>query len=233
MTDHNKLSPGEETLVGVEQALSRYALQVGLDVMSSPGLASQAFKGGEDSPSALLETRDLPALARGIKLGRHAVLLGLLPEVAREAEIVETLRRFRNQCVVARSHLSPNAALDLQVILVGPRGSQASDPWHTLALLVERDERVARKLVWLRPVEASQDTASLADFTKRTFLAHPWKDKGVFSMVPLDNISRAAVDGQVPRATADEWNTLATEHKSDPAALVEGLVAAWARRETA
>jgi hypothetical protein len=233
MTDQVKPSPGVETLRWVEHALALCAGKIKLNVRAVPELASQAFEGGQESPSARLEARDLPSIVRGLQIGRYAVLLGLLPEVAREDEIVETLRRFRNQCVVARSHLSPNAALDLQLILVGPRGSEPSDPWHALALMVERDERVARKLVWLRPVEAAKDAESFDDFTKRTFLARPWEHEGFFSMAPLDNIGRAATEGEVPRTTAGEWIKLATEIQSDPAALVDGLVAAWARRGAA
>lgn len=233
MTDHVRSSPGEDTLAWVRDSLLSYAVEVGLDSKSEAKLASQNFDGAQNSTSATLEARDLPTLVYGVQLGRYAALLGLLPEVAREEEIVETLRRFRNQCVVARSYLGPNAALDLQLIFVGPRGSEISDPWNSIALMVERDERVARKLVWLRPSDASQDTASFSDFAKRTFLARPWGQEGVFSMAPLDNIGRVAVGSEIPRTTAGEWDRLAIEIQSDPAALVEGLVAAWVRKVTA
>jgi len=231
MTDNDQFSPGVETLVWVEHALLHYAAKIGLSVKPAPKLASQTFQGGQGSPSAQLEARDLPSIVRGLQLGRYAVLLGLLPEDAREGEIVETLRRFRNQCVVARSHLAPNATLDLQLILVGPRGSEPSDSWYALSLMVERDERVARKLVWLRPAEATKDAESFNDFIKRTFLARPWEHEDL-SMAPLDNISRAATEGGVPRTTAGEWIKLATEISSDPTALVDGLVQAWERRGT-
>jgi hypothetical protein len=233
MTDQTQSSTGAETLGWVANELQLRAAKIGLSVKAAPELASQAFEGGQDSPSARLEGRDLPSMVRGLRLGRYSVLLGLLPESPREDEIVETLRRFTNQCVVARSHLPSNAALDLQLILVGPRGSEPSDPWHALALMVERDERVARKLVWLRPAEAAKDAESFDDFNKRTFLARPWEHEGLFSMAPLDNISRAATEGEVPRTTAGEWIKLATEIQSDPATLVDGLVVAWARRGAA
>ena len=102
-------------------------------------------------------------------------MLGVLPETASIDAVRETLRRYRNQCVIARSFLSPNQVLDLQLMLVGPRGSERSAEWRSLALMVERDDRVARKLAWLRPEDPARDPESFADFLKRTFLARPWK----------------------------------------------------------
>jgi DNA-directed RNA polymerase specialized sigma24 family protein len=104
------------------------------------------------------------------------------------------------------------------------------DNWKTLALSVERDERVARKLAWLRPAQAAADETSFADFLKRTFLARPWKHQAVFTMAALDNMSKIAAVGDVPRNTVGEWMQLALTQRSDPPALVEGFVDAWSRR---
>ena len=103
------------------------------------------------------------------------------------------------------------------------------DNWQTLALSVERDERVARKLAWLRPAQPSADEASFADFLKRTFLARPWKHQAVFTMAALDNMNKIAAVGDVPRNTVGEWMRLALT-QPDPSTLVEGLVDAWSRR---
>jgi hypothetical protein len=132
--------------------------------------------------------------------------------------------------VVARSYLSPAAALDLHAILLGPRGSEGVDRWKALALIAERDERVARKLVWLRPRKASADEQSFADFAKRSFLARPWVTDAIFSMAPLDNVSRAAAFDDLPRDTAGEWFRLASEPEIDPDSLVNQPVASWQRR---
>jgi hypothetical protein len=101
-----------------------------------------------------------------------------------------------------------------------------------MALLVERDDRVARKFAWLRPESEEADDASAADLIKRTFLARPWETHATFTMAALDNLNRAAAmwDASVPRDTVDEWVRLALGPKSDADALVEGLVDAWARR---
>jgi hypothetical protein len=132
--------------------------------------------------------------------------------------------------VIARSYLTPNEALDLQLFLVGPRGSERKSDWQPLALVIERDDRVARKLVWLRPSEPEAEEASFADFIKRTFLARPWQHDAMFTMAALDNLNRAAAIGEVPRDTVGEWVQLALTRREDPLSLVEGLVDAWAKR---
>ena len=71
---------------------------------------------------------------------------------------------------------------------------------------------------------------SFAEFAKRSFLARPWVTDAIFSMAPLDNVSRAAAFDDVPRDTAGEWTLLASEPDIDPDSLVDELVASWRRR---
>lgn len=223
-------SPAQEALGAGEGLLVRHATELGLNVEAKPSYAGQVFAGGSDSPSARLEPSDLPNHVRCLQVGRYAVLLALLPEAPDEDAIVEVVRRVRNQCVVARSYLSSPASLDLHAILLGPRGSEGVDRWKALALIAERDERVARKLVWLRPTDASADEQSFADFAKRSFLARPWITSATYSMAPLDNVSRAAAFEGVPRNTAGEWIRFASDPDMDPDSLVSQLVASWKRR---
>lgn len=230
MSDTASSSPAQESLEAGERLLARRAAELELAVETKSSYAGQIFAGGSNTPSARLEASDLPNHVRGLQIGRYAVLLTLLPEAPDEEGIGEVVRRVRNQCVVARSYLSSVAALDLHAILLGPRGSEGVDRWKALALTVERDERVARKLVWLRPREASADEQSFADFAKRSFLARPWITGAIFSMAPLDNVSRAAVFDQVPHDTAGEWIRLASEPDIDSDSLVDHLVASWQRR---
>ncbi|WP_137126625.1 ABC-three component system middle component 1 [Roseomonas sp. HF4] len=230
MSETASASPAQDALEAGERLLCRRAAELGLTVESKPTYAGQTFAGGTDTTSARLESRDLPHHVHGLQIGRYAVLLTLLPESPNEEGMSDVMRRVRNQCVVARSYLSPPAALDLHVILLGPRSSEGVDRWRALALIAERDERVARKLVWLRPLDASADEQSFADFVKRSFLARPWITDAIFSMAPLDNVSRAAAYGDVPRDTAGEWIRLVSEPDIDPDLLVEELVASWQRR---
>ncbi len=223
-------SPGAQTLAWTAAALGACARRANLAATDAPHLVADRFDGVRDEPSAGLEPRDLPLVKRGMTIGRYAAVLGLLPETADEREIANAMRQHRNQCVVARSTLAPNAALDLLLIMVGPRGSEGKDAWRTIALGVERDDRVARKLVWLRPSDPLANTASFDAFAMRTFLARPWASAARFSVASLDDIATILNDSRVPRDTAGMWTKLALERADDPDALVEGLVKVWAER---
>lgn len=236
MTEEEASFPAQKALDSVEALLSARAAELKFDVRQMPQYAERVFAGGGESASARLEANDLPAHARGLQIDRYAIVLTLMPEAPNEEGVADTVRRARNQCVVARSYLTSPGALDLHAILLGPRGSEGVDAWRTLALVAERDERVARKLVWLRPDDPEGDEASFADFTQRTFLARPWVTDAVFSMAPLDNISRAAAAGEVPRDTASAWIQLISSAEGgddpDPDALVDGMIAAWHQRSS-
>ena len=237
MSTSERQSPADDILAQFAQGLAERAKEVGLPHADAPYLASDVFKGGEASSSARLEANERPFSARGMMIGRYAVILGLLPETPDEDEVFGRLRRYRNQCVVARSYLAPNQALDLHLFLVGPRGSERSEAWRNLSLLVERDDKVARKIVWRRPAESDEieeaDRQSLDEFTRRTFLARPWQGNEIFSMAPLDNIGRGVTLNGVPRDTTGDWNQIAANFRSDPAKLVDELVDAWVKRGVA
>jgi hypothetical protein len=234
MSEEVSSSPAQKALSSAEALLGARAAELNLKMRNMPQYAERVFAGGGESASARLETSDLPAHARGLQIDRYAIVLALMPEVPSEEGVADTVRRARNQCVVARSYLSPPGALDLHAFLLGPRGSEGVDLWRALALIAERDERVSRKLVWLRPEDPAADEESFAEFTQRTFLARPWVTDAVFSMAPLDNVSRAATAGEVSRDTASAWIKLASAAEEDdgwdPEAMVEGMIAAWHQR---
>jgi hypothetical protein len=225
-------TPWEATLDELHRRVATAAERVGLQAKNAPELTGNVFMGGEGTETARLSPSDLPSPVRSLRISRYTLLLGMLPEQPSLEAVTETLRRFRNQCVLARSYLSPNEVLDLQGILVGPRGSEPMDDWRPLALLVERDDRVARKFAWLRPADKSADDASFGDLVKRTFLARPWVNESTFTVAALDNLNRAAAmwDASVPRDTVDEWVKLSLGPRDDPDTLVTGLVEAWSRR---
>lgn len=234
MSAVDRRSPAGSILARFAKGLRERALEVGVGHAEAPELVHSCFKGGDGSPSARLRPDDLPEAALGLRFDGYAVLLGLLPEAPREEEVSERLRKYRNQCVVARSHVAPDEVLDLHLFLAGPRGSERSAAWRDLALKVERDDKVSRKLVWLRPEESPEidraDRDSLVEFAKRTFLARPWLTAETFSMAPIDNVGRGVSLSGVPRDTIGDWNQLAASTDADVGTLVEGLVEAWARR---
>lgn len=228
MTDSATLSPG---LADFADRLRNAALRLELKVQDQPELASATFNGGS-AKSTTLSPTDLPAEIHAIRIDRFNIVLGVLPDVAAMEAVVETLRRYRNQCVVARSFLGTNETLDLQLMLLGPRASERHEGWRAMALMVERDDRVARKLAWLRPEDPLNDDLSFADFLKRTFLARPWVyAKGQFEDVALDKLSgTGATAPGLPRTTADEWERIALDEKKTPDEIVAALVKSWSRR---
>ena len=227
-----QVSGDPEILTWLRGKLEATAQANGMSVTHDRALASSVFRGGEQQENAQIQPTDLPSRVVAAKLGRHSVLIGELPSTPSKEAVEDLLRRFRNQAVIARSHLSANEALDLQIILVGPPGSEASEKWSTLALLIERDEKVARKLAWLRPADAISDDKSYREFIGRTFLAQPWVYEGNFVMADLDSLSRVPElgDGTLPRTTAQTWVQLTFQHQDDAATLVDSLIDAWSKR---
>ena len=228
MTDETTLSPG---LADFADRLRGAALALGLKVQDRPELAGSAFNGGSTKSTSLSPT-DLPAESYAIRIDRYNIVLGSLPDVPAMEAVQETLRRCRNQCVVARSFLGTNETLDLQLMLLGPRASERQGAWRALALMVERDDRVARKLAWLRPEDPERDEESFTDFLKRTFLARPWVHaEGKFEDAALDELSgTGATAPGLPRTIADEWARIALDVKKSPDEIVTALVKAWERR---
>lgn len=231
MTNGGTLSPG---LADFADRLRKAALKLELKIEDRPELASATFNGGSTKATTLSPT-DLPAESHAIRIDRFNIVLGILPDVAAMKAVLETLRRYRNQCVVARSFLGTDETLDLQLMLLGPRASEREEAWRAMALMVERDDRVARKLAWLRPEDPFNDEQSFADFLKRTFLARPWVHaEGKFKDVALDELSgTGATAPGLPRTTADEWERIALDEKKTPDEIVAALVKSWGRRSKA
>jgi hypothetical protein len=226
--DRASISP---SLTDFAQRLRASAGGLHLAVEERPDLVGISFNGGV-SPATTLSPSDLPGESLAIKIGRFNIVLGVLPDVPTLEAVRETLRRYRNQCVVARSFLSANETLDLQLMLLGPRASERQDSWRALALMVERDDRVARKLAWLRPEDPQRDDESYVEFLKRTFLARPWiREDDEFEDVALDQLSSGGATAPgLPRTTADEWERIALDSSKSPDQIVTALVKAWERR---
>lgn len=226
-----------ESRSAVDDFVSRVRITaeaLGLSVIDRGSLAGHRFKGSGDSPSMTLGESDLPDQARALGIGRYTVVFGTLPDTPTLEGVRETLRRYRNQCVVARSFLRANETLDLQLFLVGPRGSEWERQWKSLGLFLERDDRVARKLAWLRPRDAERDAESFGEFVRRSFLARPWnqddRDEGRDELsLDLDETTSTGL----PRNTAEEFDRIALDSDGQtPDEIVDSLIRAWQRRET-
>jgi hypothetical protein len=199
-----------------------------MPVELKPALAGRNFSGGQ-TPATMLSPSDLPADCIALSMSRYTLILGLLPESPSLEAVQEAVRRYRNQCVVARSYLSPAQSLDLLLLLVGPRGSEMDEDWDALAKFVERDDRVARKLVWLMPEHSEYDDDSYNSFIKQTFLARPWRRPDNHDDVELDKLTSAGseVDG-LSRETIQAWEKAVLDLDKTPEEIVAELVTAWA-----
>lgn len=204
---------------------------LGIAAEASESLTSPNFRGG--SGEAVLKGSHLPDQVAARIVGRFPILIGHLPVSPDEVLVREGVRRYRNQAVVSRSHLPLGQAMDLQIWLVGPDGSEDDPAWLTLALAIERDDKVARKLVWLPPEGEAERDASFARFTARTFLARPWRSVPPQSGAQLDRLSElfSVAEGlSIEPTVLGRWFELADSDLADGAELVDALVAAWPER---
>lgn len=137
-------------------------------------------------PLSSRASEDLPTVMTGARMEGTAVLFGVLSgEPAYEA-VRDSLRRYRNQATIARSWLGADAA-NLQLFLATPPGSAGDAAWQELAALIEADDRVCRKLVWLLHADSVQSSAE--EFLTRTFLASPWSAAVKSDAPRLDSMS--------------------------------------------
>jgi hypothetical protein len=220
---------------GIE-ALSHWlgatAARDGLETIDRHELASKTFRGTIDG-SEDIGAAHLPLEVSGLTVGGRPVLVGSLPESLDATEISGAMRRYRNQAVIARSRLTPDETADLHLFLASPVGAQGDQAWRQAALAIERDERVCRKLVWLRPSTEDQEAASFEVFAGRTFLARPWRHGPLQTGAQLDRFSRLVDvigDAGVPRSVVEEWLSLSADENTEWPELVDELIEAYRRR---
>lgn len=186
---------------------------------------AQAFDGDASPADAAVP---LPEDGVALVIGYHAVLIGSLGDDPERMAVMDRLRRWHNQAVVARSWLGWQGE-DLQVFLAGPPGSADSETWRAAASEIERNERVCRKLVWLPPATAAQWPSSLERFMQRSFLARPWKGLLPPEQEALDRMAhlfRGLAREGLAEPTAKRWLDLLARDEIDREDLAEGLVAA-------
>lgn len=155
-------------------------------------------------------SQDLPTIVSGFRMEGTPVLFGLMSGEPTYENMRDGLRRYRNQAIIARSWLDADAA-NLQLFLAAPPGAAGDDAtWHEFAALIEADDRVCRKVVWLPPADSVRESA--AEFLSRTFLASPWKATMVSEAAPLDSMSAI----ELPAG----WDEIV----SDPSLDADGIV---------
>lgn len=109
-----------------------------------------------------------------IWLDFHAVWTSALPDECNRQQVLNAVDAMLNNVLEMRKSLKATPSSDLYVMLAAPYGSADNPEWNTLAAEIERDDRLARKHVWL-PDSAGENFDS---FIETTFLARPWAVEG-------------------------------------------------------
>jgi hypothetical protein len=206
--------------------LMKAARAIGWAAADEPSYVSKRFRGRDEDVEVLL-----PPSARGLRLGRYPVLVSTIALDSSEA-VVQQLQTVHNQMVLARSFMRAHEVIDAHIFLVASPPTKTAD-WVQLIDLVERNESVCRKIVWL-PHSLDMDQ-SYQNFVDRTFLAQPWNATNVQDNAPLDQneklVQRVLEQQGLSAAAAAEWVSLADrnldlEQPLDSDEFVDQVVAA-------
>lgn len=162
----------------------------------------------------------------GLRLGDYPVVIAPIAlEYPEQVKLV--LKKLLAQMVVARSFMLEREVINAHLFLCATSPTPSGD-WKRLVDLLERDETVCRKVVWVpqsTDVQGSFDT-----FLGRTFLAMPWANSESVSGAPLDEtyelaeriLEKHGLDKEVAR----QWVVKADQLKDDAKSLITELVQA-------
>lgn len=129
---------------------------------------------------------------------------------------------YQQYAAIARTWLLSDFSDDLNLFLVGPTGSKDEREWQNFSRVIERNDLVCRKLLWLPSSNNHEWTTELSVFLERTFLAEPWKGDATTSGVNLDALSDSMADFETWREILER-----AEFRSgtlNPTALVKALL---------
>lgn len=168
----------------------------------------------------------MPKGAKSLYIDNQALIIGSFgldddsPENCVEAILLAYLRH----AAISLSWLDIQRE-NLGLFLAGPYGSSNNPKWQEIALRVERNENVCRKLVWLPPAPAEDKVTSLKAFCGRTFLARPWKHRIHDVHAELDPIGRIAAKSPINK----EWLQIIEESVEGNDVIAERLISSWER----
>lgn len=200
----------------LEALILQAAAHLGATVETAPAewtgaaMNAEALRPISGTSSFQREERDLPKTIGAALLDGTPVLIGELLGEPQRGIMDEALRRYRNQATIARSWMGAKGP-NLQIFLYGPVGALNDRGWLQLAALVEADDRICRKLVWLFDEEPTN--AAAIRFLQRTFMARPWATKSAIAQ--LDQLEVRLPAG---------WETAIDNPDLDPEQLVRELV---------
>lgn len=128
---------------------------------------------------------------------QYAVQIGTLEEQLTPGKWEESYRlqvqkrwqAHQRLAAIARTWLVAGYSDDMNLFLVGPPGSSNEKEWNNYSQVIERNDLVCRKLVWLPSKNESMWPTEISDFLERTFLATPWLSNEDQKNVPLDSLA--------------------------------------------
>lgn len=168
-------------------------------------------------------TTAIPSLF-GLRLGQYPVIVAPIALDTVEG-VTAALKRLHAQMVVARSYMYEREVINAHLLLCATSPTPTGD-WARLVDLIERDETVCRKLVWIPKQTAVQ--LSFDTFLARTFLSMPWEHVAAVSDAQLDQThelaQRLLEKYGLDKNVAQQWVSLAEQLIDDPESLVTELV---------
>jgi hypothetical protein len=147
-----------------------------------------------------------------IHLDYVVVVLGVLETYERNIAL-QTVDRYLDDVLGFRRVYTPAKASDIYLIMTAPLASAGNTNWEMLVAEIERDDRLARKHVWLPSVDGD----NFFEIVDTTFLAQPWD-------TPAEDIKMLALldqDVNVPTG----WADVLLDPTLEGLKLVEKLVA--------
>lgn len=132
---------------------------------------------------------------------------------------------YQQYAATARTWLLSNYSDDLNLFLVGPPGSKDEAEWRNFSEVIERNELVCRKLVWLPSKNEQEWPSQIAEFIERTFLAEPWKTSHIGQPANLDALSKSTDDLAIWQQVLErpEFRTEARDYDELVKALIESI----------
>lgn len=169
-----------------------------------------------------------------LRTGPYRFIIGYLGETD------ETEARFQEVltlAAVARSWLGSVHEVDLNLIFVGKPQSAEEPHWRQIAQIIERDEMICRKFVWLPPATIEERQLSLTRFIQRTPLAAPWMSLDLVSERNLDAADYLMntlgddflTECHLSPAVLQAWLALLEEDDGSAVHLLPGLLKAVSR----
>jgi hypothetical protein len=203
----------------LKSLLAKAAMQLGWKADDVKDFTSPTFRSRPAEP----DVKPIDGLF-GLRLGQYPVIVAPIALDTVES-VTSALKKLHAQMVVARSYMYEREVINAHLFLCATSPTPTGD-WQRLVDLIERDETVCRKVVWIPKQTALQE--SFDGFLARTFLAMPWAEVKAVSDAPLDQTHELAErilerHGLRPE-TAQRWVLLSGQLIDDPESLVIELV---------